>query len=92
MFCRPNSKAGWQEGNMCPHPFWPLEMDGMLVPPGKAYSQLTDHLITRLPLKWSEAVQEKWFSQNINTCKLQFYLLLLYFEAHFACQRDICSF
>ena len=44
---------------------WVLrEIDGLLVPPGKASKLLTDHLITGKPLK-SEPAQEKWFSQTI---------------------------
>ena len=38
----------------------PKEIDGQLVPPGKAYMLLTDHLITALPLT-SKLAQEKWF-------------------------------
>ena len=37
---------GWFSGNMCPRPLGPKEIDGLLVPPGKAYTLLTDHLIT----------------------------------------------
>ena len=44
------------------------EIDGLLVPPGKASKLLTDHLITGKPLK-SEPAQEKWFSQAIHTYK-----------------------
>ena len=41
---------------------WGLgEMDGLLVPPGKAAKLLTGHLITGQPLK-SEPAQERWFS------------------------------
>ena len=43
-----------------PHLSWPKEIDGLLVPPGKAYTQLTDHMIPGYPLR-SEPVQEKWF-------------------------------
>ena len=32
-----------------PHPSWPEEINGLLVPPGKAYTQLINHLITGLP-------------------------------------------
>ena len=31
---------------MGPCPLGPKEIDGLLVPPGKAYTLLTDHLIT----------------------------------------------
>ena len=31
---------------MGPHPLGPKEIDGLLVPPGKAYTLLIDHLIT----------------------------------------------
>ena len=34
----------------------PKEIDGLLVPKGKAYTLLTDHLITGEPL-WSELAQ-----------------------------------
>ena len=30
---------------MGPRPLWPKEIDGLLVPPGKAYTLLTGHLI-----------------------------------------------
>ena len=43
-----------------PRPLGPKEIDGLLVPPGKASTLLTDHLITGLPLK-SEPAQENWF-------------------------------
>ena len=35
-------------------------IDGLLLPSGKAYTLLTDHLITGKPL-WFEPAQEKWF-------------------------------
>ena len=35
--------VGWEYG---PPPIGPKEIDGMLVPPGKAYVLLTDHLFT----------------------------------------------
>ena len=38
------------------HPLGAKEIDGLLVHPGKAYTLLTDHLITGLPL-WSELAQ-----------------------------------
>ena len=41
----------------------PKEIDGLLVPPGKAYTLLTDNLITGKPL-WFEPAQEKWFKSN----------------------------
>ena len=48
---------------------WSLgEIDGLLVPPGKASKLLTDHLITGLLLQF-EPAQEKWFSQTIHTYK-----------------------
>ena len=31
---------------MGPRPFGPKEIDGLLVPPGKAFTLLTNHLIT----------------------------------------------
>ena len=45
---------------MGPCPLGPKEIDGLLVPPGKAYSLLTDHLITGKPLRF-EPAQENWF-------------------------------
>ena len=48
---------------------WGLrEIDGLLVPPGKASNLLNDYLITGQPLL-SEPAQEKWFSQTIHTYK-----------------------
>ena len=45
--------------------YWGLgEIDGLLVPPGKASKLLADHLITGKPLK-SEPAQGKWSSQAI---------------------------
>ena len=42
----------------------PEDIDGVLVPQqGKAYTLLTDHLITGQPLR-SESAQEKWFKSN----------------------------
>ena len=41
----------------------PKEKDGLLVPPGKAYTVLTDHLIIA-KLLWFEAAQEKWFKSS----------------------------
>ena len=38
------------------HPLGAKEIDGLLVHPSKAYTLLTDHLITGQPL-WSELVQ-----------------------------------
>ena len=46
-----------------PRPSGPKEIDELLVPPGKASAQLTDHLITGKPLG-SEPAQEKWFMSN----------------------------
>ena len=37
---------GWSGGNMGAHPSGPKEIDGLLVPPGKANILLADHLIT----------------------------------------------
>ena len=39
----------WHKGGgvgVCPRPLGPKEIDGLLVPPGKGYLLLTDHLIT----------------------------------------------
>ena len=52
--------VGWQYG---PRPLGPKEIDGLLVPPSKAFSLLTDHLITSKPI-WSEPDQEKCFKSN----------------------------
>ena len=43
---------------MGPRPLGPKEIDGLLVSPGKAFSLLTDYLITGYPLR-SELGQEK---------------------------------
>ena len=45
--------VGWEYGHC---PLGPIEIDGLLMPPGKAYTLLTDHLITGEPL-WSEPAQ-----------------------------------
>ena len=37
---------GWSGGNMGVRPLGPKEIDGLLVPPGKANTLLADHLIT----------------------------------------------
>ena len=51
----------------------PKEIDGLLVPPGKAYTPLTGHLITGQPLG-SELAQETWFqvklSKHLGLCGL----------------------
>ena len=49
--------------NMGPHSTGPKEIDGLLVPPGKDYTLLTDHLSTGKPLCF-EPAQEKWFKSN----------------------------
>ena len=46
-----------------PHPLGPIEIDGLLVLPGKTYTLLTDHLITGKPIRF-EPAQEKWFRSN----------------------------
>ena len=60
----------------------PKEIDRLLVPPGKAYMLLTDHLITGQLLK-SEPAQEKWFqvkpSIYISLSGLLGYLYLKHF-------------
>ena len=45
---RPHASTddGWSGGNMGPAHWGLEEMDGLLVPPGKASKLLTDHLIT----------------------------------------------
>ena len=50
---------------------WGLE----IMPPGKAYNLLTDHLIIG-PLRRSEFALEKWFSQTIH--KLFSWMVILY--------------
>ena len=45
------------------YPLGPKEIEWLLVPPGKAYRTLTDHLISSKPL-WFELAQEKWFKSN----------------------------
>ena len=40
------------------------EIDGLLLPPGKAYELLTGHLITGKPLTRSENAEEMWFKSN----------------------------
>ena len=47
---------------MGPHPLGPIEIDGLLVPPGKAYTLLTDHSGLSLPRKHGS-------SQTIHTYK-----------------------
>ena len=48
---------------MGPRPLGTKKIDGLLVPPGKAYTLLTDHLITGKPL-WFEPALEKWLKSN----------------------------
>ena len=60
----------------------PKEVHGQLVPPGKAYELLTDHMITDLPL-WSEPAQEK--SQTIHAYKSLWLTWVAIFEALFGC-------
>ena len=48
---------------MGPRPLGPKEIDGLLVPPDKAYTLLTDHLITGDPFCF-EPAKEKWFKSN----------------------------
>ena len=45
---------------MAYRPLGPKEKDGLFVPPGKAYTLLTDHLITGKPL-WFASAKEKVF-------------------------------
>ena len=47
-----------------PQPLAPGKIDGLLVPPGKAYQLLTDCLITGKPLIRTESAQKKWFISN----------------------------
>ena len=42
----------------------PKEIYGLFVPPGKAYTLFTEHLITGLPLR-SVPVYEKWFQVKL---------------------------
>ena len=48
-----------------PRPLGLREIDGLHVPPGKAYTLPTDHLITGKPLR-SQPAQERWF--HIKSC------------------------
>ena len=65
-----------------PKSVWGLgEIDGLLVPPGKASKLLTDHLITGKPLK-TEPVQEKWLSQPIHTYKPYWFAWVVIFRKH----------
>ena len=57
------------------------EIDGLLVPPGKASKLLTDHLNTGKPLK-SEPTQEKWFSQTVHTYKSYWFAWVVIFMKH----------
>ena len=43
---RQGDTKGWLGGNMGPCPLGPKEIDGLLVPPGKAHTLLTDCLVT----------------------------------------------
>ena len=55
---------------MGPRPLWPKEIDGLHVPSGKAYTQmseLTDHLITGLPFMSEPAKKKVVSSQTIHT-------------------------
>ena len=65
---------------------WGLgEIDGLLVPPGKASKLLTSHLIIGKLLKF-EPAQEKWFSQTIHTCTYKpYWFTWVVYEAHFDC-------
>ena len=49
-----------------PRPLGSGEIDGLFVPPGKAYKLLTDYLITGISRRRSEPAKEKWFSQTIH--------------------------
>ena len=61
---------------------WGLgEIDGLLVPPGKASNLLTEHLITVKPLK-SEPAQEKWISQTIRKYKPYWFPWVVIFLKH----------
>ena len=64
---------------------WGLgEIDGLLVPPGKASNPLTIHLITG-QLLMSEPAQEKWFSQTVHTYKPYWLSWTVINESHFEC-------
>ena len=61
---------------------WGLgEIDGLLVPPGKASYLMTDHLITGYTLL-SVPAQEKWFSQTIHTYKHYWLSSVIIFMKH----------
>ena len=48
-------------------PLGPKEIDGLLVPPGKAYTLPTDHLITSKPLRSEPAPGNMVSSQAVHT-------------------------
>ena len=55
----------WRQYSPGPHPLGPKEIFELLVPPGKAYTLLTDHLITGKPL-WFEPAEEKCFKAYLD--------------------------
>ena len=61
--CHSDFREGWSGGNMGLRPLGPKEIYGEPVPPGKAYTLLTDHLTTGKPL-WFEPAQQKVFKSN----------------------------
>ena len=61
-------------------------MDWLLLPPDKAYTLLTDQLITAF-----EPAQEKWLSQTIHTYKPLWLSWMVIFEAQVGC-HDILIF
>ena len=61
------NKGGWV-GIWAPANLGLGEIDGLLVPQGKASNLLIDHLISGQQLM-SEPAQEMWFSQTIHTYK-----------------------
>ena len=60
--------------NVGPGPLEPKEIDGLLVPPSKAYTLLTYQLITGKLLR-SRPAQEKWFQVKPSIHKSLFGLL-----------------
>ena len=53
------------KGCRMPRPLGPKEIDTLLVPLDKAYTLLTDNLITVLPLRYW-AAQEQWFQVKLS--------------------------
>ena len=76
--------------NEGPRPWGPKEIDGLLVSPGKAFSLMTDHLITGYPLR-SELAQEKWFQVKPSIPISLFGLVGWIFQALVECHDILIS-